>query len=87
MERDVYKRLSKKDQAALVSLYETEEFKTLKKSLEIYQSEIAHFTLANSPDHEVTLLNRGKVLGARFIFDLAKLAAKKENEKRNSKSA
>ncbi len=84
MEETVYKALSAKERASLVSLYESETMKAVKKALEIFQTEKAHHVLTTSPDHENTILNRGQVIGARFVFDLAKLAAKKENKKRNN---
>lgn len=83
MEDKVYKSLTKKEQALLVNFYEnTDLMKAVKKAFEVYQSELAHSVLANSPDHDYTLLNRGKAVGARFVFDLAKTATKKENQRR-----
>lgn len=82
MEETVYKALTGKEKEILAQLFESESMKAIKHALELYQTEKAAWVLAESPDHNYTILNRGQVQGARFIFDLAKTAYKHENKKR-----
>jgi hypothetical protein len=78
MDKDVYKALNEKEQIYFAELYDSPNFKTIIKAVDLYQKQKAMATIANSPDHESTVLNRGMNLGARFIADLAKHSHKEK---------
>lgn len=83
MDNTVYKKLTEKERAQLAAFADSETFRTVVKALDIYQKVKAVNTIASSPDHETTVLNRGEIQGARFLADLA-LHSKKSLSKRKS---
>lgn len=82
MENQVYKKLTEKEQAQIAAFYESETMKTVVKSLDLYQKMKAIATIANSPNHENTILNRGQIQGANFLHDLSKHAFTAKDKKR-----
>lgn len=82
MEEEIYKALKNEEKEILAALYESKSMKALKRALELYQLKKAEWVIEVSKDHEYTVLNRGNVQGARFIFDLCQTAYKNENKKR-----
>lgn len=71
MESSVYKKLTEKERAVMASIADSEDFKTIVKVLDLYQKIKAVSTIANSPNHENTVLNRGQIQGASFFPDFS----------------
>lgn len=80
MEEQVYNKLSKTDQELLASLFETQSAKTILRAGVQYQEDKALHIAMTAPDMENVMLNRGMIQGARFLYDLMKLAAKKNKK-------
>lgn len=85
MNESVYNTLTEQEKALLADLYETPSFSAMKKALANYQLEKAQWVLANAPNHEYTLQNRGAVEGANFIIGLLRHANQVKNKKESSR--
>jgi hypothetical protein len=83
MEDGILKLLNEKERAMLSDLHEGEVRKVLEKVLVHYQRHQATWTLANSSDHQYTLLARGKVEGSTFLIKVLEKAYKAEQKRRN----
>lgn len=77
MEDEVYRGLSKKDRELIGTLFETESARAVLHALDLYQQKKALHISMVAPDFENVVLNRGNIHGARFIYDLMKLANRK----------
>lgn len=82
MEEQVFKKLSKKDRELLGTLYETESAKAILRAGVQYQEDKALHIAMTAPDMENVLLNRGMIQGARFMYDLMKIAHRKINKEK-----
>lgn len=83
MEKSIYKKLTEKDVAILASFADHQDFKTFIKVLDLYQKIKAVNTIASSPNHETTVLNRGQIQGANFFPEFAQFC-KEQLQKRKS---
>ena len=82
MEEQVFKKLTQKDKELLGTLFETESAKAILRAGIQYQEDKALHIAMSAPDMENVYLNRGNIMGARFIYDMMKYAHKKMNKEK-----
>jgi FixJ family two-component response regulator len=83
MEKTVYAKLTEKERAVMARIADGEDFKTIIKVLDLYQKIKAVNTIASSPDHETTVLNRGMIQGATFFPGFSGYCKKKLKERKS----
>jgi hypothetical protein len=80
MESSVYKQLTSTDKELLATLWGTQTIKSVGNAIDKYQQLKAAHIAMNAPDFANVLVNRGNIEGARFIYDLCKLAHSKQKK-------
>ena len=80
MEDKVYKKLNSTEKELLATLFETESMRAILKAGALYQDTKAEHIALTADNFDNVLVNRGNIMGARFIYDLCKYAKSKEKK-------
>lgn len=77
MDNQIYNKLTEDQRELLGTLFDTQSMRAIMVAGNLYQQDKAEHIALMAPDFDNVILNRGNIQGARFIYDLCKLAHSK----------